>query len=133
MSESTSLRIRSYIKVITDSSSKICWRKGKRKVGLYLEIELFRAFVYYRNISTEYLQQGSNILNVIEFLFMSAAICTLMESYISFPLIWLGNVIHTFPYKSQEVSFEWHYRKWVKATGRLWFWNSLLFVPGEDS
>jgi hypothetical protein len=73
---------------------------------LYLEIELFRAFVYYRNISIEYIKQGSNILNLIEFLSMSAAIRTFMESDILFPLMRLLNVIHTLLYKIQEVSFE---------------------------
>jgi len=75
--------------------------------------------VYYINISIEYTQEGSNILNLIEFLCTSAAIRTLMESAISFPLMRLLNIIHTLLYKNQEVSFEWQYRKWMKATGIL--------------
>jgi hypothetical protein len=100
---------------------------------LYLEIELFLAFVYYRNISIEYIKQGPNILYLIEFLSMSAAIRTFMESDILFPLMRLLNAIHTLLPKIQEVSFEWYYRKWMKATGILRFWNRVLFVPWEDS
>jgi len=82
-----------------DATERIKW-------VLYLEIELFSVFACYRNISIKYIQQGSNIFHLIEFLCMSAAICTLMETDISFPLMRLLNAIYTLLYKSQEVKFE---------------------------
>jgi hypothetical protein len=63
--------------------------------------------MYYRNISTKNVQQGSNILNVIEFLCMSAAICTYIDGKLHF--------------SSSNMTAECHsYFAVQKSRGQLW-------------